>query len=544
MTGIPEAWEAKTSPVGLRSPVSGTARAVLVSAWLFYTIVLGLLYVRLPPSPDQSIFDFIGWLRLQGENYYTGAADQNWPGAMVLHTVSTGLFGNNLWSFRMFDYLWLMGTCALLFAFCLRHLGRPTALAVVPIYQAMYVSATGWFSGQRDIVAAPFLLIAGMCLLRRLEGGRRPTCVALGVAVAAAVLIRPTLLAAAGFSLLVDLLHIRRTWKGIGSWLIDCVVVFGSILIFLAGFGWIVLGPEGIREWYSVAVRFNLEVDAWDSGTRSLVNTPIVMLSFIGRCWHWYVVLATIALLTQWGPRTRRPFLVLLSILGVGIVSVLAQGQETQYHLGPLLPVLAVLVALCWTEAIGRLCRMEGRVLGIVVAAAIVLLVPAGLAKKMHGTLSPQIGSYFGTVSREEILDRATGSNGADLSVGDMLRLAEHVRATVAPGEPVLFWGPSTLVNYLAGRPSPTRFVSFALAVTPTPTFRCYREWAAELERGLAEKPPAAILLVRDPSRPREYRFLGEGTEPRGFGPIVKRVVEDRYRLERSLGTVDIFRCR
>ena len=152
-------------------------QVLLVLLFALAAAELGWLYVHLPPSPDQSVYDYVGWRLTEGDTLYTDVADQNWPGAMLLHALATALFGNHLWTFRLFDLLALLPLAlAVLFLFLHRYYGRLAALLVLPVYLAMYVSADRWFSGQRDVIAAPLLIAAGMALLRRQEGGSRGWC--------------------------------------------------------------------------------------------------------------------------------------------------------------------------------------------------------------------------------------------------------------------------------------------------------------------------------------------------------------------------------
>ena len=51
-------------------------RTILV-AYAIYSSVLGLLYANLPPNPDQSIFNYIGWVWIGGGVPYADAADVN-----------------------------------------------------------------------------------------------------------------------------------------------------------------------------------------------------------------------------------------------------------------------------------------------------------------------------------------------------------------------------------------------------------------------------------------------------------------------------------
>ncbi len=86
---------------------------VLVVVWLAYSWLLAALYTHIPANPDQSIFDYIGWVAAEGGTLYVDAGELNWPGKMVMHWAAYELFGSSLWSYRRFDYALLLVACAI-----------------------------------------------------------------------------------------------------------------------------------------------------------------------------------------------------------------------------------------------------------------------------------------------------------------------------------------------------------------------------------------------------------------------------------------------
>ena len=54
-------------------------RAVLL-LWPLGMAALGLVYLTVPPSPDQSQFDWMAFTATRGFPYYAGSFDMNWPG--------------------------------------------------------------------------------------------------------------------------------------------------------------------------------------------------------------------------------------------------------------------------------------------------------------------------------------------------------------------------------------------------------------------------------------------------------------------------------
>jgi hypothetical protein len=506
-------------------------RRAALALWLAYTLLLGLLYVRVPPSPDHSVYDYIGWVVTRSGTLYVDTAEQNWPGKMFLHAASTLLFGNHLWSWRLFDYGLLLLGCGVLFGFARRSWGELEAWLVVPLYQAMYVTSGEWVAGQRDTVAAPLLVAAVWALLRRTAGGGRGAAVGYGALLAAAVLIRPTFALLAPLLGLWDLAWARRAGRSVATVLADHAAAgagFAGVLASVALLGW----PSGaLAAWYDASIRFNLEVYGPDA--LSTAATAARLLGYVAGSWHWYVALAAAgSALAAWRGRGREVS-ALLAILLCVFASAVLQRKGFPYHLGAWLAPLALLMAPVLGVALRDLAAGRRRL----VAGLVVLLVVAGLSKKVAGGLGLELGNLLGRVSQHELL-AAYPAGEPGLSVAQAVEIADYVRDTTREGDAVLTWGRPILVNHLAERPLGMRFTSFALVTLPQPSFSLYDAWSAQLRESLEEHPPELILLVRKPDG-SGYRYLdpSEGS----MGPLVEQALS-RYRLERSFGPVDCYR--
>ena len=524
----------------MASPKS--ARAAIppgVLAWIGICVVvwgvLGALYARVPPSPDQAVFDYLGWTVVQGDPLYVGGADRNWPGAILLHAASNALFGNQLWSWRVFDFGWMLVGLLVLRAFAKEIFGSTAANLVLVVYPVMYVTSTGWFAGQRDVVAAPLLLVACLGAFRRMRrGGARWSAVE-GLGLGLATLIRPTF-AVLGIALAVfDLVWGRHRDRSLVRVIADQAVA-ASVAFGVLGLTWVLLPPESRAGWVDFGIRFNLEVDAWESGSRSTGEALTTQLAWAVRCWHWYLAFAVAAAALGFrSSADRRPLGLLLLVLGVVIVSVGAQGQPTAYHLGPALPILGVLVSGAVGSSLGTLRRRPWKIAPALVAALVCLVAAAGLAKKVQGSLGTEARWYLGQASLDDVMRRYSGGL-ENVSTADLLPVADYLRERVPAGGTALFWGPSILPNTLAERRSPTRFVSFVLVTDPTPDFALYEDWRGEFERSLEERPPVVVLLIQ-PSGQQRPGFLDD--ERRGFMDIVARLLkEGRYRPGPRFGPV------
>src|ERR1700722_413923 len=64
-----------------KNPAMSFAFCVMFAAvYAVIVILCGLYYCSLPPSPDQSVFDYIAWQGLHGVQWYAGSFEITWPG--------------------------------------------------------------------------------------------------------------------------------------------------------------------------------------------------------------------------------------------------------------------------------------------------------------------------------------------------------------------------------------------------------------------------------------------------------------------------------
>lgn len=331
-------------------PRARVVRAALLAALLAYIGFVGLLYALTPPNPDHFLFDYIGWVAAEGGTLYVDAGELNWPGKMLLHAAAFALFGNEPWAYRLFDYLWMLGGGGLLYAFARLAGLRLAALLVLVLHPLVYTTAGAWMTGQRDVVAAQILLGAVVALQARLHGGGRGWPVLAGVALFAAVMTRPTYLLLAAFAPLA-LAAVRgrtgQTWRtllGDGSLAAAGFVGASAVALALA---W----PSGaLAEWYAMAVRFNLEVYGGEANPTASILAAYG--SYLLRYWHWYAAFAVAGGVVLWRRERVAELALLLAVGATCLVSAIAQGKGFAYHIGGMLPLLAIGISIATAEAV------------------------------------------------------------------------------------------------------------------------------------------------------------------------------------------------
>lgn len=311
--------------------------------WIISAPILFQAYRTLYPSPDQSIFDYIAWLGSQGLSPYRDSFEVNWPGKILIHRLAQYAFGNSPDAFRAFDYLVMQAATLVASALLWRQGLRVGAAVMLATYPAIYITSGHWMAGQRDIVAAQFLLIACYWLVGpwRSQAGLW----AAGAAMAFAVAIRPTYLAflvgaiivEAGWPNVSEPRFIRKTkaiaWIALGA----ATTVIGFVLIGAT------LGSLGA--WYEQSIRYVLECYASGPAPQSL---SAVSVDLFARSWHW-LTLGAIGGLVSWALRTelnRHLIMLLMGAMATFTLSFIVQNKGFGYHLGGFLPFMVLLFAV------------------------------------------------------------------------------------------------------------------------------------------------------------------------------------------------------
>ncbi len=466
--------------------MSPQLRFGLAAIWLVLMAGLALLYTTVPPSPDQSQFDWMAFIATQGGPYYSNSFDMNWPGAMVLHEAGIRVFGIHAWTWRLTDFLIMLSFTFAGARFLARSEWSLAPTLFIFFYPALYVTAGSWMAGQRDIIATGFLLIA--CLLA-LPGGRREgiAAVGAGLCVAAAVLVRPPFLSfLAGLMLLEALpmtLHAARRCTRIGRalrFLFGCVL--GLAAAVATGF---MMG--NLDDWFQQSFQFSTSIYVGDPPADWRETLATLFL----QSWHWITALALVGA-AFWAKRDKfgYAFVLLLGIAATLAVSFAVQNKGFGYHLGGILTVL-VLFLCVGLDGLNqmRLKTKERLWRGATTAvlAVAVLLALAGTAKKF-------------TSMSEGVQRLMAGQFGPT----DLYGLTESERQSIVamiqdgstPDQTVIVYGSSFELAYRAGRMPAYRYFTPA-ADQITPEFAHSDAWLAEIDAGLKDTPPAFVIIDR-----------------------------------------------
>lgn len=468
-----------------------TRRLPLLALWAIWFALLAAVYLTVPVSPDQALFDYIAWSHLQGDVYYGGAVEQNFPGKMILHEIGIRLFGARFWSFRAVDAV-LLALVTLAGAGFLRRNGFAMAPWVfLFLYPPLYVTSGYWMAGQRDIVAMGLLL--GAAVLAVPPGGERTIMASLaaGALVAMATLIRPTYLSALAGLLIFDWLRLagepRQGWTTRLGQSLALSLGFLAVIAGIAAYG-IRLGV--LDDFYQQTILFNLQAYQIPESRLRLLD-PI--LFYVTRIWHWIVTLALLGG-AIWGIRRGldRGLLLVSGLAAVVILSYFAQNKGFGYHLGGLLPLVILLngVAVDGLVSWARndTVRPMMRQLSVLALSLVVGLMMFGTASKLWA-----YRENVAHLARSDFIP--VQHDPSRPSWQDISETVQIIQSNSAPDSFMLQWGRVFVVPFLAERRSTLRFFQIAGLDVFGASFSGYQDWLAEIAHDLREKRPAFVLI-------------------------------------------------
>lgn len=511
---------------------------VILAAWVVYSVVLGALYLVTPPNPDSSIFDYMSWRSLAGDRLYVDVIEQNWPGAVWMHMLSTALAGNSLSSFRLLDYLLLLAACLALY-----RLGKASGLSwtsviAVPLYQMMYVTSTPWLTGQRDAFGAHILLIV-CAFYMDIRGNWRPRWMAMfGVVCAFVVMVRPTYLLFPALIILGELLVSRKDKAQIHRLVIGALSGAAGLLGFLLVLASAGLNTGGLQGWYEAAILYNLTAY---SGSAGVALVALTLLDTV-KMWHWYFALAAAGAYLWYKKGSLVPWWLAMGLAITAITSFLVQGKAFGYHLAALLPVLALFVAQAIAWSFDVMARQRRSWALALLAVLILFLALAGSARKFQ-SIGNQAAYLVGGMDYSSYL-AGSKFDFDGIGMADVPTVQEYLQANTGPEDTVLVWNRGVVINYLAERRLPVPFATVGALSEFRGESDLAAKWMSRLHHALNCTPPEYIVIGK------EQRLLDAATgmalamQRSRADEMVASVMANRYRFEIGIGGAHLWRLQ
>jgi Dolichyl-phosphate-mannose-protein mannosyltransferase len=423
--------------------------AVFVGLGLLGAALLAL-YATLPPSPDQFEFDYMGYRLLAGDVPYHDVIDMNWPGPAWLHALSTLLFGNRLWSWRLFDGLLFAGSCYWLADLVRESAGERAGWLAASLGLLFYVGLPQWFSGQPDSTAGQ-LLVGTFWFQARGYSRDQRFHLGTGATLALGMLNKPTV------GLLALLLPLQAYLCGV-PWrrIVRGTALTGgaAVLTLLGALG--ILRAEGsmLHEVFDAAYLYNAaiqftEIDSWGALARTFLTVHFVW-------WRWLLPGAVGGCIWMFRARGRTFATTTWPLFWLGgALSFVVQRKFYAYHAAlcffPVVGALSIGVSALGTARF-RLARVVGP--GRLCALGVAACVAVG-ASKLFRTYASAVAALAGAPYAAHLAQFVEGDG---LDVAQSVALAERAGREVPPEGSLLVFGTASGPNFLARRRQPTRF--------------------------------------------------------------------------------------
>ncbi|MGD0006984.1 MAG: hypothetical protein ABSE93_00355 [Terriglobia bacterium] len=531
-------------------PTRKTQTRAWLLAGLVAVLLRGLPDLRYPVGVDQALFCLIGQGLLRGQQLYRDLWDIKPPGIFYIYALIVKAFGPVAWCIGVVDVFWLLAISLCIFYFARRFVGAPAA-ALAMVFNVVRHCRQGYIHAAQPetflmlcVFAAWFLLIpAGPGLVPALAdasvgptsldgaGARRVTgwpfrswawadylrVVVAGFALGAAFWLKYNAVLFFPVLMLVPFLDFREwdrgssrvkmvvSWK---DWLARVWFVgagFALTVLAVLAYFWASGAWPAMREsQLEVLPRFAAGHFQWRLTQENLSFLVSALRSSQFHLGLWTEIMAPLSLLIAWGRRELR-FLAPVFLLALaGYLCAAVQGQFNSYYFETCHPFFSMF----W----GYLCvkTLEGfqyarRVFGQrgwMLARAMLWLVLASLTFALFSEEGVRVVQQYGFLRdwwrNPEQSYSAYWYQIPLEKLSEKHRIINYLKKNSDPEDEVYVWGYATLINFLAQRGTPSRF----LYDWPVMSTWGLPHWCQELVHVLETKRPRYIVVERNDSAP------------------------------------------
>lgn len=506
------------------------SRAFRLGQFCFFFLVIGLLALRFastldwPFGRDQGILAWAGGIVFRGGMPYRDAWEIKGPTAILPYTFLQWLFGPTMRAVRVLDLLLTAGNLAALYYIARRWWNRRAAVYALIVGALVAGTMDFWVTAQPDLWCGFLIAFAVVLMGGCVDRVRLLRLCAASVLIGICVLQKPIYLLA-GLLFLPALIWAwrdRTFWRtafGLaGAFLLPVIVTaawfarhgaLGSLVDVFILFN---LRTHSQLETYLPHQQFMMFV----STAAQLIPFNVCMLpALLGG-----VLLARAA---KW------PAVTYFIWIAVGLTLVVIQKKYFLYHWYPLIApvVIGTGIALSWADEIVFPLPASWRVrltAGQIALCWITLLyLPLSFRWARDWVMF-----RFGNWSRAQYESNFYFENKNYYWFSRIRAISDHIQSRTTANQSVLVWGFDPVINYLTGRPSPTRFgYSYPLEFGSRNPFEVqYRqEFLSQVEAN-----PPEYVVVAD----KDQNLLVTWTSKTAFEQFLpfRDFVEKNYAVE------------
>ena len=502
----------------------------------------GILYIGLPGSPDQLELDYIAWLVLDGGTPYVDFIDNNWPGGYMLHMISTALFGVNLHSWRVLDYLIMIIGLFCLYDLLRRTFSKAAAYWALILYPGLYTASFSfWFAGQRDATIANLFWIVIWSYWIGWHF-KKPLCqIFAGLSLAVAILLKPT---AIFFCPLLSLHSVwsivilkDNTWKEamahIGIGLSACCIAL------ILAFAFVLFQGTDFQHLIDSVWLFNLYSQSDPNADKSNIVLNAINTHLVS--WHWISIGMIVSALWLFLSRDKKYVeiaLLFASVWLAGWLSYLIQGRGFDYHLAiiyaGMLPFLFMGLGRLVKNLRPTKIKLHNSLSLLLIAIAIF-----GITKKCHNMFADTYAWQSGKLGTAEYYDKFKAGDG--MTLGDVYRLLPVIEAVAPQEKSLLMIGTQSATNYLLERRQPTRFYYFPIFLEARAPEKLVERWNDTFRNEIRQIASPFALVHRSSllEAPKSKNELTEGSIS-----LLNDILNQKYEFIHKYNRVDLYRLR
>ncbi|MBN1991574.1 MAG: glycosyltransferase family 39 protein [Anaerolineae bacterium] len=462
-----------------------------------------------PFGHDQGIFAWVGDVILNGGTPYRDAWEVKGPAPHYVYALAQFLFGRTMWGIRLLDLCFLALGLAALWRIAGKLSNNTAARLAVALFTLWYAGGGYWMTAQPDGWAAMLLAVAVACLINKGEIIGLKSAAIAGTMIGLCCLVKPIY---AGFLLLVVISPLsgslfapkiglpqplsptdKKSSRLRFVWPVLVGIAFcGLVIAFtLAWFAY----QGALADLLQIQFVFNGSVHRL-AHAYGFLDHALLVLGFMQQGWVAITLLpAALGIAVLWSQQ-RPAAAVIITWTVLALLCVLVQEKYYPYHwllfYGPL--ALAAGVGLAHLKG--------GWIQKNVVSASYQWFATATIALVLILALITPTQSILrwalrvnGYASWDTYYEGFGTYGWGDFSFKADQKVAQYLAARTTAQDPVLVWGFEVLVNYLSGRPSPTRF-GYNYPLSRGRENVVEQAYRAEFMQALQANPPLYILIL------------------------------------------------
>ena len=504
----PVSERAETWPQSTRGPL----RKFLLNG---ITILIVLLYalpiLTFPPGRDQGTYLEIGQSLIEGKRLYLELWDNKPPVIFAIYAGIARAFGKVLWSPALVDVLLLLVISYLLFGFARRYIGQLGAAVAVITNAAWFCDMKYWWIAQPETFQILFALLACKVATEQRKHWKLLWPFT-GLLCGVGFWLKYNFLAFVPFFLILPFLDVEalsHTPPSLGfsissrEWSARAALLVGGFAFFgIAVLAWIVLtgGWPAMREGqFAVLPRY--AAMAVQHNPHYLRSVVIKTYFFLGSA-NLFAALATLVL--GWVTRDLKRALPLFLGSATSLASTVMQLRFHDYYFQICDPFFALL----WGYLALRLYELTHTVTNVLKKQGrgfVALLIWVLAANVFFWPIPEQI-SYLSLryahfqrwrENPSTFYANYPGQLPMELLKGQ-LEVVDYIQKQSSPDDPIYVWGSNSLIYFLTGRPSPTRFVLNLGVIAKWGD----AAWKPEIMRDIEKIKPCLIVVTRGDAVP------------------------------------------